>query len=212
MIESIRHLVDVLAGNRNAARSKERLDPILHPGCILHDHRVRANELPQLPEAADVLVDRRLERPGSQSFRQRECIALVVLLCGWLRSPRHDHPLDVRRQDLDEPRALRSFFDAQVNRSGLLLQKLDQGRSVRLHDVRAKPFALSVDDCGRAARGVHVEPDVFLHRRSPCLWVRFASTTQRSLASSEDATLLLPRAPYRLELRTPPPDDACSFR
>jgi hypothetical protein len=88
--------IDVLGRGRDAARSQERPDPVLHPHHILHDHGVRTAELAQCPVLAHLLEHPLLERSRPQLLCQLESILLVALLAPALRDHHHNDLLRVR--------------------------------------------------------------------------------------------------------------------
>src|SRR5262249_12648121 len=68
--------VDALASDRDATRSVQGLDPILHSHRVLHDHRVRAAELAERPERARLLEHPALDGSGTQELREAEGVLL----------------------------------------------------------------------------------------------------------------------------------------
>src|SRR5262249_55903443 len=133
---------------------------------------------------------------GAQPLRQAESVARVVLLSPALLDAQDNDLVDVRRQDLVQPRALRPLLEANVAWPRDRLDILHQCLAVRLHHVRAQPLAARAHDRHGRACGVHIQANIAVHWRPPP-WVLLSATKTFPLRAEGASSSARQRGPPR---------------
>jgi hypothetical protein len=91
----------------------------------------------------------------------------IALRSSAVRDGRHDQLVDLAREHLVEPRALRPLFEAQVARLRDPADHLHQRLPVGLDHVRAERATARTHDCDRATRRMRIQTDVPVHGIPP---------------------------------------------
>jgi transposase len=163
--------VHAVPGGGDAPGPVQTLEPVPHPHHIAHHHPVHPGQLLELPVATRVLEHPTLDRADPKCLCEPERIPGVVLLASRAPWPCNHQLVHVRLQDLHQPARLRPLLEAQVTLPWERSNRLHQRLSVGLHHHRAESSPTGPYYCQRAACGVHVQPEIPVHRRPPGLLV-----------------------------------------
>src|SRR4030095_7924184 len=203
---AVARAVDVRARSGDATSPVEALDPRLRTNHILDQREVNPGELAQSRELSGSLEDPLAERSRPQLLGQAIRIPLVALLSPALCNAGHHDLRDVWAERLVEPRTLQPLFEDQMLLAGDHPNRLDQGLAVGLDRKVLQPLAGLRNHGERAARSMHIEPDVPFHR---CLLsLGIVESPTRGSPTQPGGTHLRHSRRLRRCAQTPSPYDA----